>query len=125
MSRATHFHKGKVLAALVAAVLGVGTMPAAGEDLLQVTESQALKAVISKTEPVYPPMAKQMGVSGKVSVTALVDTSGKVEKVEIVSGNVMLGKACVTAVETWKFNPFQADGKPARAAVHLEFSFHS
>ena len=69
-------------------------------------------------------MAKQMGVSGKVSVTAIVDTSGAVEKVEIVSGNVMLGKACVAAVEKWKFNPFEGDGKPARAAAHLEFSFH-
>ena len=47
MFRAAHFYKGKLLAALVAAVLGVGTMPATGEDLLQVTEAQALKAVIS------------------------------------------------------------------------------
>ena len=123
MSRATHFSKGPVLAALVAAVIGVGTMPA-GEDLLQVTEPEALKAVISKSEPVYPPMAKQMGVSGKVSVTAVVDTSGAVEKVEIVSGNVMLGKACVTALEKWKFTPFEAEGKPTRAVVHLGFSFH-
>jgi protein TonB len=124
MSGAKHFYKRKLLAALVTAVLGVGTMPATGEDLLQVTEAQALKAVISKTEPVYPPMAKQMGVSGKVSVKAFVDTSGKVEKVEVVSGNVMLGKACVTAVEKWKFNPFEADGKATGAAAHLEFSFH-
>jgi TonB family protein len=105
MSKARRFYEGKLVAAWVAALLGVGTMPATAEDLLQVTEAQALKAVISKTEPVYPPMAKQMGVSGKVSVTAFVDTSGKVEKVEIVSGNVMLGKACVTAVEKWKFKP--------------------
>lgn len=125
MSKATHSYKGKVVATLVAAVLGVGALPATGEDLLQVTESQALKNVISKTEPAYPPMAKQMGVSGKVSVKAFVDASGNVEKVEVVSGNVMLGKACITAVEKWKFNAFESDGKPVKAVVQLEFSFHS
>jgi hypothetical protein len=51
MSRATNFYKGKVLAGLVAAILGVGTMPATGEDLLQVTEPQALKAVILNWDP--------------------------------------------------------------------------
>lgn len=122
--RATHSYRVRVLAASLVAILGVGTMRAAGDELFQVAEPEALKAVISKTEPVYPPMAKQMKVSGKVLVTALVDTSGSVEKVDIESGNVMLGKACITAVEKWKFNPFQAEGKPVKAAVHLEFSFH-
>jgi len=69
-------------------------------------------------------MARQMRITGRAVVEAVVDTEGNVEKARPVTGNPLLTAATVAAVKKWKFTPFTADGKPVRAlarvAVHFE-----
>jgi TonB family protein len=60
---------------------------------------------IHKVAPVYPPAAKQMGISGTVVVMATVDASGKVIKADSTSGNKILATAAIEAVQHWKFAP--------------------
>jgi protein TonB len=91
--------------------------------IVRVSDADAQKAAIAKASPDYPPMAKQMHVSGPVIVEAEVSTEGEVAKVQPVSGNALLSSAAVSAVKKWKFKPFTADGKPAKAVVRLSFNF--
>ena len=49
---------------------------------------------------------------------------GEVAKVQPVSGNALLSSAAVNAVKKWKFKPFTAEGKPAKAVVRLSFNFN-
>jgi protein TonB len=94
------------------------------EDLvIRISDTEAQKAAITKSSPDYPPMAKQMHVSGPVTVEAEVTTDGEVAKVQPVSGNALLSSAAVSAVKKWKFKPFTAEGKPAKAVVRLSFNF--
>jgi protein TonB len=94
------------------------------EDLVvRISDADAQKAAITKSNPDYPPMAKQMHVSGPVVVEAEVTPDGEVGKVAPVSGNALLSSAAVSAVKRWKFKPFTADGKPAKAVVRLSFNF--
>jgi TonB family protein len=60
---------------------------------------------IHKVPPVYPAMARQMGIYGTVVVMATVDPSGKVLKADSTSGNKILAAAAIDAVEHWKFTP--------------------
>jgi protein TonB len=85
---------------------------------VRVTESEAKKAIVSKTDPEYPAMARQMHLSGRVVVDIFIDEDGKVENAKPVSGNQLLSSAAVSAVKKWKFNSF---GKKAVTSLAFDF----
>ena len=89
----------------------------------RVAAPDALKAVVKKTAPDYPPIARQMHVSGKVEVDVTIDSEGNVADVRIVSGNALLTSAVVSAVKKWKFAPFTSNGETTRAVALLDFDF--
>ncbi len=66
------------------------------------------RAVVHKVPPSYPPLAKQMHITGTVVVTATVDPSGKVIKAESTSGNKLLSASAIDAVKQWKFAPAES-----------------
>jgi protein TonB len=105
-------------------IAGAATLLA--EEPFRVSEVVARKAAVTRAEPDYPPIAKQMRISGKVLVDAQVGTDGTVEKVDVVSGNAILAGAAVAAARKWVFSPFSGgDGKPTKALVRLGFNFGS
>jgi TonB family protein len=78
-----------------------------------VKPAQLLKSV----PPEYPEMAKAQHVSGKVEIDALVDVSGNVASVKVVSGPMLLRKAALDAVKQWKYRPARLDDQPT--SMHL------
>jgi TonB family protein len=66
------------------------------------------RAVEHKVPPTYPPVAKQLRITGLVTVVATVDATGKVTKAESNSGNKILAPAAIDAVKQWKFVPGDA-----------------
>jgi protein TonB len=101
----------------------LGSVLKADDLVIRISDADAQKAAISKSSPEYPAMAKQMRVAGPVTVEAEVTPDGEVGKVQPVSGNALLSSAAVSAVKKWKFKPFMAEGKPAKAVVRLSFNF--
>ncbi|MGH9604903.1 MAG: energy transducer TonB [Terracidiphilus sp.] len=65
----------------------------------------AARAVKSRVPPVYPEIAKRMGIEGEVHIAATVNADGKVTGVKEVSGNHILSLAAEDAVRRWKFDP--------------------
>jgi protein TonB len=61
--------------------------------------------VLSKTSPIYPPLAKQTRVEGVVSIDAVIDTDGNVSEMSVVSGHPLLISAALDAVKKWKYEP--------------------
>jgi protein TonB len=114
---------GKLIAGLLLSAAVICPALRADELTRRVSEDEAKKAITTKTTPEYPPMARQMKLGGKVQVDAYIDTDGKVEKVEVVTGNPLLTSAAVNAVKRWKFSPFTSDGKPTRAVAGFTFNF--
>ena len=90
---------------------------------VKVAETQAKQAAVTKVVPDYPPIAKQMKISGRVEVSAVIGLDGSVEKADVVSGNPLLTNAAVSAMKKWKFTPFSADGKPFKAQATISFEF--
>jgi protein TonB len=74
-------------------------------------------------QPDYPAVARQLKIQGIVELEAVVDGSGEVAKVSIVSGNPVLTKPSVEALKKWKFKPFLIEGKAVSTTVPVTFSF--
>lgn len=104
------------------AILVVGS--GFGQDAIKkVSRTEAMRAATSKVDPAYPPMAKQFKVEGVVELEAVIGETGKVEKVNIVSGNALLTRTAVDALRQWKFTPFTEDDKPVKVLAPISFTF--
>jgi protein TonB len=114
----------RIAAALAAALAVAAGLPAiAQETTVHVSQAEAVKAARERVEPEYPAMAKQLHLEGAVQLEAHIGENGSVEEVKPLTGNAVLMNAAVAAVKRWKFNPFTADGKPAKAVADMSFRF--
>ncbi|HLK05891.1 MAG TPA: TonB family protein [Candidatus Acidoferrum sp.] len=73
--------------------------------------------LISSVPPVYPQLARTQRISGDVKIDALIDESGRVTGMKVVSGPVLLHQAAMDSLRQWKYRPASLDGKPV--AMHL------
>jgi TonB family protein len=73
--------------------------------------------IISSVPPVYPALAKTQHVAGDVRVDALIDATGRVTTMKIVSGPSLLQQSAMDALRQWKYRAATLDGKPV--AMHL------
>ncbi len=89
----------------------------------RVSRAEAAGAVVYKTEPEYPFIAKQLKLQGSVELEAVIAENGTVEKVNVLSGNPVLTKPAAESLKKWKFKPFLADGKPARVVAPVSMLF--
>ena len=73
--------------------------------------------LISSVPPAYPSLAKTQHVQGDVRVDALIDATGRVTTMKIVSGPSLLQEAAKDALRQWKYQAATLDGKPV--SMHL------
>lgn len=79
--------------------------------------------IISSVPPVYPSLAKTQHVSGNVQIDALIDATGRVTTMKIVSGPTLLQQAAVDALKQWKYQPATLDGKPVPMHLTVTLQF--
>ncbi|MGO9086971.1 MAG: TonB family protein [Candidatus Sulfotelmatobacter sp.] len=78
-----------------------------------------------KVDPAVPPLAKAVGVGGTVVLDIVIDRTGKVSSVSVVSGHPMLAPAFVEAVKKWEYTPFLKDGQPILVTTRVEWTVAS
>lgn len=76
--------------------------------------------VIHVESPHYPPLARQVAVQGKVSVSAVIDLQGNVISAEAITGHPLLKEVSVANLRKWKFQP--NSGAESRIEVIYEFA---
>jgi TonB family protein len=96
---------------------------AAADGLHQITQTEALALVVTRIQPEFPEMAKQLKLSGAVEVEVVIGENGAVESAKPVSGNPVLTRSAVDALKRWKFKPFQQDGAAIKVETTLKISF--
>ena len=69
-------------------------------------------SLISKVDPIYPPVALAARIQGTVEFMVTVGTDGKVENLELVRGHPLLVQAAKAAVLKWVYHAATQDGKP-------------
>lgn len=79
--------------------------------------------LIQRSDPVYPPEARQENVEGTVVVSALIDEQGQVKDPIILSGHPLLNNAALEAVSQWRYSPGLMNGEywPMRLLITLVF----
>ncbi len=80
-------------------------------------------AAVTKAQPVYPPIAKQIKASGEVEVEITIDENGRVIEAKAIKGHSVLRAAAEEAAKKWVFKPTLLDGKPVKQSGTLTFVF--
>ena len=79
--------------------------------------------LISSVSPIYPPLARSQHVSGDVKIDALIDATGRVTTMKILSGPTLLHQAARDALRQWKYQPATLDGNPVPMHLTVTLQF--
>jgi periplasmic protein TonB len=80
-------------------------------------------SLISRPDPIYPPIAKAAHVQGAVILHALISKQGTIENLTVVSGPPMLQSSAVDAVKRWKYKPYLLNGEPTEVDTTITVNF--
>ena len=72
-----------------------------------------------KVEPVYPELARRMGIRGVVKVQITIAPNGTVKDEKLVGGHPLLANAVLEAVKRWRY-----EARPQETTENLEFRFN-
>ena len=99
------------------------TQPAAPAAPMQIGGDVKPARIISSVAPVYPALAKTQHVAGDVRVDALIDATGRVTTMKVVSGPSLLHQAAMDALRQWKYQAAMLDGKPVPMHLTVTIQF--
>jgi len=92
----------------------------------KITLSSALAQglLVKKVHPIYPIGAKKAGITGTVTLHAVIDDTGHVTEATVVSGPAPLQQAALDAVKQWEYKPYILNGDPVtvNTTVNVVFS---
>lgn len=95
-----------LLATMLLTSAGISSQPSQGyaQDVptAQVKDNGGRK-IKSAVKPDYPPVARQMHVTGTVRLEATVAPDGKVRDTKVIGGSPLLVLEATTAVKKWKY----------------------
>jgi periplasmic protein TonB len=70
-------------------------------------------------EPLYPPLARQIRLEGRVELHAIIARDGSVQSLEAISGHPLLIPAALEAVRQWRYRPTILNGQPVEVDTHI------
>ena len=78
--------------------------------------------LISRIEPMYPPLAIQTKTEGTVRLHAFISREGRILSLEVVSGHPLLscGARCV---RQWRYRPTLLNGEPVEVETSITVIF--
>lgn len=82
------------------------------------TFGQESRKPIANPVPIYPVMARNAGLSGKVKVQVVIGTDGLVKDVKVIGGHPLFVGATLEALKKWKYPPSTSE-----TTATLEFNF--
>jgi len=85
-------------------------------------QAKAPELLVSSA-PMYPTMARQAHVEGQVTIEALIDTTGKLTNMTVVSGPPLLQQAAIDSLRTWKYQPGYLNEKPVSTKTSITVNF--
>jgi TonB family protein len=89
----------------------------------QVQMSPGSAQVVSRVNPTYPLLAKQMKVQGAVVLEALISRNGNIQGIQVLSGPAILSEAAREAVKQWHFKPYYQGGQPVETQARITVNF--
>jgi protein TonB len=102
-----------------------GQLPVPGDRPTRIRVGENVEAanLIRKVQPQYPEAARNVGVSGEVRMSVIIDREGAVQNVELISGDPLLAGASIHAVESWLYRPTLLNGSPVEVVTTITVTF--
>jgi len=79
--------------------------------------------IIARPNPIYPALARQARIQGKVVLHAIIDKGGRVSELQVVSGHPLLVKAALEAVQNWRYQPTVLNQEPVEVDTTIDVNF--
>jgi len=79
--------------------------------------------LIHSVQPQYPVLARQIRAQGDVILNCVIDPTGDVTQMKLVSGNPLLVQAAFGAVSQWKYRPTLLNGTPVPVEMEVTVQF--
>lgn len=79
--------------------------------------------LISHVAPTYPALALNQHVTGEVVIDALIDATGHVTTMKVISGPTLLHQAAKDALRQWKYQPATLDGNAVSMHLTVKLQF--
>lgn len=88
-----------------------------------VTSTIEAAKLISRVQPIYPPIAIQARIQGNVVLHAIISKEGGVSELQVLSGHPLLVSAAIEAVRQWRYSPTLLSGQPVEVETTITVSF--
>jgi len=95
----------RTAAMLMAAMILSGAVAPIHAPAQQAQSEEILRRAKTKVAPVYPDLARKMGITGIVKVEVVVSPNGAVKEAHIVGGHPVLAASALDAAKKWRFEP--------------------
>ena len=76
-----------------------------------------------RVEPVYPAQARQTRRSGHVELHAIISEDGRIESLEMVSGDALFEQSAKDAVRRWRYRPTILNGRPVKVDTYITVNY--
>jgi protein TonB len=98
---------------------------AAPAPVQQIKVSSTIQAarLIHRIDPIYPPLARQMRISGTVELVGVISTDGTIRELRVFSGHPLLVQAALNAVRQWAYQPTLLGGHPVEVITTISVIF--
>lgn len=104
------------------AVIPAPKPPAPDTPVLVGGDVQAAK-LLHRVIPTYPPLARQMRVSGTVKLQGIIAKDGTIRQLQLLSGHPLLAPAALEAVRQWLYRPTFLNGVPVEVIAPIDVHF--
>jgi len=79
--------------------------------------------ITTRTEPVYPQMAKIAHITGFIHIYGIIGVDGRLRQLHLQSGHPILAQASLDAVKNWEYKPAMCDTTPVPMETELKIQF--
>lgn len=103
----------------------VQPLPASEAGIKRVTVGGNVQAamLVRSVEPQYPPLARQARSQGTVRFSVVIDKTGRVSSMRLISGHPLLVQAAQEALQKYEYQPTTVNGEPVEVATQVDINF--
>lgn len=110
---------GGIRTSQVQPVRPAGDGPREKKERYVISEFQQMAQLVTRVEPIYPSLAIQTHHEGRVELHAIISSEGKIESLEVLSGDPFFIQSALSAVRQWGYRPTILNGHPVEVDTHI------
>lgn len=103
----------------------VSELPAAEPGHKRITVGGNVQAsmLLKHADPEYPPLARQARIQGTVRFSVIIDKTGKVAYIRLISGHPLLVQSAKDVLQKYEYKPTTINGEPMEVVSQVDVNF--